>query len=224
MITRPILLAGVIGTVLALAISAWAWGQIPDSAQLPIHWGLDGTPDGFAPKGVALAGLPLLILGIGLLLAFVPRVDPRAENLARSATAYRAVAFAAIAFLVGIHGVTVAAALGMTVNMPVAVGLGIGMLFVVIGNYLGKTRSSWTFGIRTPWTLSSEQSWDRTHRLGGYLFMGLGALIIGASALAPELSMWAMLAGTGVVAVVLVVYSYMVWRDDRDRTASGARR
>jgi uncharacterized membrane protein len=90
---RPYLTTAGLVALGMLLVSLWAWPQIPAEAQVPIHWGLDGRADGWAPKPIALLGLPLLTVGLALLLAFAPRLDPRYANVQRSATAYWAVAF-----------------------------------------------------------------------------------------------------------------------------------
>jgi uncharacterized membrane protein len=220
---RPLVIVGGLSVLVMLAVSAWAWPQIPDNAQVPIHWGLDGEADGFGPKLVGLLGLPLLTLGILALLALVPRIEPRRENLARSRPAYLAVSITALLFMAGMHAFAVLAALGSDADITAVALIGSGAMFVVIGNYLGKTRSNWFFGIRTPWTLSSERSWSRTHRFGGRVFMAIGILVIAAAIwLGPEASLWAMFAGLGVGVVGLLAYSYLVWRDDPSRDRAKA--
>ena len=89
---------------------------------------------------------------------------------------------------------------------------------MVVGNYLGKMRSDFFFGIRTPSTLSSELSWNRTHRLGGKLMIALGALVAAAAAF-PTVLVWlaVLLAGTAFLVAVVFVYSYRLWRDDPAR-------
>jgi len=96
------------------------------------------------------------------------------------------------------------------------------VIIAVLGNYLGAVRSNFFFGVRTPWTLSSELSWERTNRLAGRLLVPLG-LIVALMALAD----WA-LAGLVTLIVLLVasmavgvVYSYRVWRDDPQRSDIG---
>lgn len=222
---RPYLVATVLVVVGMLLVSAWAWPQILDGTQVPIHWGVDGQPNGWASKPVALLGLPAMTVGIGLLLAVAPRFDPRYGNVRRSATAYWAIAFGGLALMGVIHVAAVLAATGRTVNIGLVVSLGVGALFVVVGNFLGKTRSSWIFGIRTPWTLSSERSWTKTHRLGGYLFTVLGLAVIVVAVLAPGgPDAFMLLGGMVVVVPLLFVYSYLVWRDDPDRQQIGADR
>ncbi len=215
---RPYLIAAGLVVAGMLAVSAWAWPQIPADAQVPIHWGLDGQANGWAPKPLALLGLPARTAAIALLLAFAPRVDPRYANVRRSATAYWAITFGALALMGVAHVAAVLAATGRSVDIGLIVSLGVGALFVVVGNFLGKTRSSWIFGIRTPWTLSSERSWTKTHRLGGYLFLVLGLSVIVLAILAPRgPEAFILVGGLVVVVPILFVYSYLVWRDDPDR-------
>lgn len=223
--TRPYLISAGLVVLGMLAVSAWAWPQIPDGAQVPIHWGIDGQPNGFAPKWQGLLMLPALTAGIALVLAFAPRVDPRAGNIQRSATAYWAIAVAALVLMVVVHVAAVLAATGRAVNIGMIVSLAVGGLFVVVGNFLGKTRSSWIFGIRTPWTLSSELAWTRTHRLGGYLFVLLGIAVILVAFVAPGgPDAFVLLGGLALVILTVVSYSYLVWRDDPDRQRIGANR
>jgi uncharacterized membrane protein len=220
---RPFLAvaAAVIGAM--LAVSAWGWTQIPADAQVPIHWGIDGRADGFAPKPIGLFGVPVLAVGLTLLLLAVPRVEPRRDNLRRSSTAYRAIAIAILLVMGTIHTATVLAATGADVDIAGVVAGVIGAMFVVIGNYLGKVRSNFMVGIRTPWTLTSERSWDRTHRLGGRLMVVLGTAVVVATLLGVRGAGLFALVGAGAAAFVLAlfVYSYLVWRDDPDRRTLG---
>jgi uncharacterized membrane protein len=218
---RTLLLVGGALVMGMLALSAWAWPQIPDGASIPIHWGPTGEADGYGPKWVGLLGLPAAAVAILLVMAVVPRIEPRRRNLERSSTAYVAIGIAVVAFQAALHVFAILAALGRATNIAPVAEIGIGLLFVVMGNFLGKTRSSWLFGIRTPWTLSSERSWQRTHRLGGYLFMALGlAMILSALLLPPPACVWLLLGGLLGTVAILVGYSYLVWRDDPDRSVT----
>jgi uncharacterized membrane protein len=95
----------------------------------------------------------------------------------------------------------------------------VGALFLGVGSVLGKVRPNWFVGIRTPWTMSSKRAWVRTHRLGGFLFIALGALFIVTGF--AKIRWFAYLAMGGVFAVVAVlfVYSYWVWRTDPEKLA-----
>lgn len=220
--TRVVLLVTGVIVVACLAVSAWGWTQIPDGTDIPIHWGFDGRPNGWAPKPVGLLLVPAMALGIGLLFAMLPYLDPRRGNQLRSTTARVWIVSAALVLLLGVHVIAVLAATGAKLDIGRFVVAGVGLLSIVIGNYLGKVRSNWFVGVRTPWTLSSERSWARTHRLAGYLFVGAGLLAILLCLVAPPVIFTAgLLAGMAAAGIVPVVYSYFAWRSDPDRRPFG---
>lgn len=212
---KPALVISGLVIVIMFAVSAWAWGQIPDGRQIPVHFGLNGTPNRYGGKVQGLLVLPLIASGLTGLLAFLPRIEPRAQNLARSGKAYSLVWIAAILLLSGIHFSIVAIAIGRTVNMAVIINALLGVFFLVTGNYLGKIRRNFVFGIRTPWTLDSDLAWNKTHRLGGWLFVLLGsALLLSALDGGAKFSRLLLLGGTGTIILILIVYSYLVWKND----------
>ena len=121
--------------------------------------------------------MPVTTIAIAALLAVIPRFEPRRANLERSGKAYGAIWITVVTLLGGVHVLTVAAALGADLEISRLVLIGTGLLFVVIGNYLPKVRPNYLMGIRTPWTLASDLSWTRTHRLGGRLFVIEGLVL-----------------------------------------------
>ena len=202
-----------------VAIGAWAWIQLPAGAEVPIHWGPDGTPNGYASKTVGLLLLPLIAAGVAVLLAAIPRIEPRRANLERSGKAYGAIWAGVMLLLGGIQVIVVATSLGATLDVSRLMLFGTGALFIVIGNYLPKVRSNYMVGIRTPWTLTSDLAWDRTHRLGGRLFVveGLVFLVLGLVGVSPEYLAIAIVVAIVVLVVVLFGYSYQVWKSDPAR-------
>jgi len=219
---RTFILVTGLAFIVAAGVSAWAWGQIPDGARVPIHWGVNGEANGWAPKWVALSIVPGMILVLGAVFAAIPLIDPRRPHLLRSSRAYLWIAGTAIVVLVVVHIASVAMALGARLDIGRVVGVVIGVMFCVIGNFLGKTRSNWFMGIRTPWTLSSERSWARTHRLAGYLFVAAGLLVLALSFLASAvIVVWGLLVAALLASLIPIVYSYFAWRDDPDRHPFG---
>ena len=206
----------VLACQLALALyGVWVVG--PDQ-QVPVHWGTDGEADGWATALVGFAVMPLITAGIVALFAIVPRIEPRRRNLERSAHAYRTTAIAVVVFLGVAQAVVVLASLGDTLPMVGIVGLGIGLLFIVMGNVLTTVRSTFLFGVRTPWTLSSERSWDRTNRLVGRLFVLAGLTLVALTLPGNvELIVWAMVGWIAVILAASFGYSYRVWKADPDR-------
>ncbi len=207
----------VVGALLVL--SGWAWLQLPADAQVPIHWGADGQANGYASKTVGLFLLPLTTAGVAALFWLIPVIEPRRANLEKSGKAFSAIAVGVVVLLAAIDVLVVAAALGADIDMTLIAFVGIGLLFVVIGNYLPKVRSNYLVGIRTPWTLTSERAWDRTHRLGGRLFVleGIVLILLGLIQPAPGILVGAIVVGIAALLVVLFAYSYRVWKSDPAR-------
>jgi uncharacterized membrane protein len=213
---RPMILYSLAVVAAMFALSVWAWPQLPDDASVPIHWGLNGQVDGYAPKPVGLLILPILTAVIAAMLAVIPRFEPRRANLERSAKAYGATWIAVITLLALVHALALAVALGATLDVGRLVLIGTGGLFVVIGNYLPTVRPNYLMGIRTPWTLASDLSWVRTHRVGGRLFviLGLGLAGLGLIGQSPELLAIAVGGAIVIEIAVVFVYSYRVWKAD----------
>ena len=213
---RPGLAVTFVVLAVMAGISLWAAPRMPDS--VPIHWNLRGEPDGFGSPLQALTMTPLITIAMALLLWFLPAIDPRREHLVRSGRAYNAMWITLVVFLLGVHTITVLSA-ATDASLPILslVPAALGVLFIVIGNYLPKISSNWFMGIRTPWTLTSELSWRRTHRIGGMLFVALGVILL-VSSFTIERAAGA-IAGAGAVAIAVVTfaYSYVVWRNDPSR-------
>lgn len=219
---KPILLYGTAILIIMLVMSAYAWQIIPEGEKIPVHWGVDGQPDRYGSKFEGLLLMPIIYIGLIAMFCGIPFIEPRRFNLVSSQKAYLTIVFCLLLFMAAIHGVTIYAALGRNVEMNKVVSLGIGLLFLVIGNYMGKIRSNFFCGIRTPWTLSSELSWNKTHRLGGKLMMALGLLIM-SSPLLPgdDFPVFLVLGGVFGTVAVLFVYSFWIWKNDPDKQLSG---
>jgi uncharacterized membrane protein len=201
---------------LMFAVAAWAWPQVPD--RLPIHWNLRGEVDGWGGKFSGLLLLPIITFAIYLLMLVVPLVDPGRGNYKNFTKAFNAIRIAMILFMAAIYGVIVLAAFGRRVDMTTVVLVALAILFIVIGNFMAKLRPNWFVGVRTPWTLSSKLSWNKTHRLAGWLFILMGVF---AGLLAIVQTTWMfvlMLVFDAACAVSMIVYSYVVYRRDPHRT------
>ena len=199
-----------------IALTIWAWGKVPSDAQIPIHWNMKGEVDNYGSKTFGLLMGPGMVFFLTLLLALIPRMEPRKENLAQSQKAYKSVWGVVIIFMATLHLITILATLEYAVNISTLMAFLMGILFIGIGNYLGKVRSNFMFGIRTPWTLSSEISWNKTHRLGGWLFFVIGLLVFLSGFLRNgELTFGLLFAGLFSTITLLFGYSYWVWKQDK---------
>jgi uncharacterized membrane protein len=202
--------------VLAMGLlSAYAWLQLPNDIRIPVHWGINGQADRYGGKAQGLLMLPAITFLTCLLFRVIPIFKPRRRNLLRSLTAYRMTSLSVCLLMFGLHAALIGSLLGVfEFNIMNIVSLLVALLLIVIGNYLGKVRSNFMFGIRTPWTLSSDLSWNKTHRLGGKLFVLSGIVGLAGHVLPLDKPLLLTL-GTLIAAVILlVVYSYLVWRDD----------
>jgi uncharacterized membrane protein len=205
-----------------LLLGAWAWLSLPPDAQVPIHWGADGQANGWAPKTVGLFLVPLITIAVVALFWAIPVIEPRRANILKSEKAYGAIWVGIVGLLAVVDVVSIAAALGATIDTTMVVLVSVGILFIVIGNYMPKVRSNYLMGIRTPWTLTSELSWTRTHRLGGRLFVleGIAYVLVGLLRPPPEILLVVLLGGVLLMLVVVFAYSYVVWKaDPAKRTA-----
>ena len=211
---KPGLIASALSIAFIGAVTLWAWPQMPEGRQLVIHWDAAGNPNGYASKGWALLLLPILALAIALLLAVIPPIEPRRVNLARSGKPYLAAWIGTMVVLAGAQLLIVLAAVGHPANVVTIASLLVGGLLIVIGNYLGKARSNFFFGIRTPWTLSSDLSWDKTHRLGGRVFVATGAAMIIAGLTRSGTVFAVVLVVLLALIAMVTVYSYVIWRGD----------
>jgi uncharacterized membrane protein len=218
-------LAFAISAILIGAMSlagAWTLLRMPAGSPVPSHWNAAGQVDGYAGPWILFL-MPALTIGFDLLMATLILVEPRRGNLLASTAAYNAIVLGFAALMTVIQGVTVWSAVG-SVEAGDAIGslifVAAGLFLVVIGIFLPRIRSNFFMGIRTPWTLSSERSWSRTHRLGAWLFAGLGVLVA-VSAAVPGVGVFLILGGAGSVIVVLFVFSYVVWRADPDKHVIG---
>jgi uncharacterized membrane protein len=194
------------------AAAAIVWPRVPE--RMPVHWGIDGTADRYGGRVEGLLLLPILALVLYVVLLVLPRFDPRGANYAQFAGPYALIRLATLVLLAGIYGVIIAAALGSPLNMTRVVVPAVGLLLIVLGSVMGKLRPAWFVGIRTPWTLTSARSWGKTHRLGGWIFIVAGLVLILAGLLNLPVLLIGALAGLGLALVGLWLYSYLVWRDD----------
>jgi uncharacterized membrane protein len=151
-----------------------------------------------------------MMAGLAMMFAVLPIISPRKFEIAPFARSYGIVVMATLAFLLVVGTLALLAGAGYHVSMQLVAPIAVGALLMVIGNFMGKFRKNFFVGIRTPWTLTSDAVWERTHRLAGWLFVLAGlAWIVGGLANAPPA---VMVIATLVAAFVPVVYSYLLYR------------
>jgi uncharacterized membrane protein len=192
---------------LSFGVAAWLSPRIPEL--VPTHWDARGHVNGYMPKPYGVFVLPFTMLVLHGLLQLVPRL---ARNVPRSSfgRAYDVVHSVTLAFLLFVTMVSLRAAAGEKVPIVQAIGVALGLLLIVIGNLLGKVRRNFFLGIRTPWTLASDEVWLRTHRLGGKTFVVGGAIVIVGVAMGANIGLCSVVAL--LAALIPAAYSYLVYR------------
>lgn len=200
----------------AFVASAAVWARLPE--RVPVHWDARGTVNGYGSRLAGALILPAAMLGIWLLLRALPRIDPRRANYAKFADTYDLLVNSVVALFLVMHLALLANALGWAVSMQRVAPVLIGLQFIILGNALPRARPNWWFGIRTPWTLSNDRVWTRTHRVGGYLLAAAGALLLVIGAFAP--TPFAFTLGIGVILAASfgsAIYSYFAWKQETSK-------
>lgn len=180
--------------------------RLPDV--VPIQWDMQGQPTNYGPKYLALVLPVVATIGMHLL----PRLDPRGANHRKSPRAYNVISAAIVVMLLSMGWLSFLPFLGIALPVGKLVGAALGVLFIIMGNYMPQVRSNYFLGIRTPWALSNETVWRKTHRAGGIAFCVLGALMV-LGVFLPQLPLQRL----SVILLLLTmagvyVYSYLVYK------------
>lgn len=198
----------VVTTVLCLLpilLGLILYSRLPQ--EIPIHWNSQGEIDNTAAKPLVVFGMPILMAVLNLVLHVTTQHDPKKANFSRTLQQIGYWTCPVISLLT--ISLSLFTALGYAIDVSFWVPAGVGLLLIVVGNYLPKCRQSYTIGIKLPWTLHSEENWNKTHRIGGYVWMIGGLLFflnafIGSSILA-----------TGIILLIVLLptgYSFFLYK------------
>jgi uncharacterized membrane protein len=198
--------------VIAVLVSIFAYPHLPD--RVPTHWNASGEVNGWSSRLWGAWMLPLTMALVWLILRAVPHIDPRKANYAKFQGMYDWLVILVIAFMLAIHVVIILAATGSPIEMHKVMMPSVGIFIAALGFLLPRVHPNWFVGIRTPWTLTSDLSWERTHRIAGPLFIALGVLIVASTAMAPTTAIWILVVAAVGITIFLFAYSYQVWKED----------
>lgn len=209
------------GIVLALfviliqfIVATYYYPQMPD--QIASHWNIEGVVDGYMSKFWGLYLIPIISTGFLLLFLVIPKIDPT-NNIKEFIGYFWSFAVIFLGYMFYFQLITIIWNLGITFSMFQALSPAIGTLFISIGFIIGKAKRNWFMGIRTPWTLSSEIVWNKTHSLGSKIFMISGVISIFGFFFEGYFALSLILAPLLVGAVFLVVYSYYEYQKATDK-------
>ena len=193
---------------IAVGAAALMYSGLPDP--MPSHWNIEGEVDGYMPKPWGVIILPLSAIFVFVLMKIIPVISPRGFRTEKFADVVNILMVTLTGFMSGITILVLLEASGRNVHLNEMIFGAVGLLFIVLGNYLGKVRKNFFIGIRTPWTLASDEVWNRTHRMGGWIFVLIGFfMFLNAFVSFPQhWLIWSIV----VLALVPVVYSYFLYR------------
>lgn len=206
-VNKKLLVLTTLVCLLPIVAGVILYPQLPE--QIATHWGFDNEPNGWSSKALAVFGLPGMMAALNLILPLALAADPKNQNM--SPVLLKICLWIMPVVSVLCSAMTLMYALGYEANISQFVPALIGVLFIVIGNYLPKTKQSYTMGIKLPWTLNSEENWNRTHRLGGFLWVLGGVAFVVISIF----KWWNLCAFLGIIFVMVIVptaYSYLLYR------------
>jgi len=216
----------IIMVVVFFATGAWFYPQLP--AQVASHWNAAGQVNGSMSRALGAFLLPIIFIILATLLFAIPRIDPRRENIAKFRRYYDWFVAAFAVFFYYIYLLTLLWNLGGGSGASGGVGSGVAPfnlsaaiipplagLIYIIGMILPHTEPNWFIGIRTPWTISNDAVWHKTHQAGGWAFRASGVIALAGIFFAPAVAIWFLVAPLIVSAVGLVIYSYVLYERGR---------
>ncbi len=201
--TKLILTSFVI--LIPIIIGIILWNQLPDT--IVTHWGINNEPDGYSSKAFAVFGLPLLLLVIHWVCVFATKLDKKSKDI--SPKMLSIVLWICPAISLVMNTMVYLIALGKEIRFVSGVIIFMGLLFIIIGNYLPKCRQSYTMGIKLPWTLNDEENWNKTHRFAGALWV-IGGIVMLATAIFESFIIFFTI--VALMVIVPTIYSYLYYR------------
>lgn len=200
----------VLSTLLCLTpmlLALVLYDKLPD--QLPIHFNAAGEADNYTSKAVACFAMPGGLAALNLFVHFTLNADPKKDNARGAVRTLGLWLIPVLSVIVSV--ITLFKGMGHDIPIEIILPAMIGVLFIILGNYLPKCRQNYTVGIKLPWTLNSEDNWNKTHRMAGVLWMVGGLILVVCSLL--QIGMVAvMITIIFALALVPMIYSYFLYR------------
>lgn len=181
------------------------WNKLPE--EIPIHFNSAGEPDNYESKAFAVFFIPLFLWAMHLLTGFIILADPKKQNINDKVfllSLYIVPSAAVFGTLVMYTG-----ALGLPVSINMLGNLFVGIVFIVVGNYLPKTRQNYTIGIKIPWALNDAENWNKTHHFAGIIWIICGAILIINAFLD---IIWIVPVAIAVAALLPTIYSFILYK------------
>ncbi len=197
----------------AVVLGIYFYAHFPD--KVAGHWNFAGVVDRYTGRAEGAFGMPILLVIMYLLFLVLPVIDPKKERYEEFERYYRVFETAILSALLVIYLAMGLFNLGYPVNIGNVVSGCVGLLFIILGNFMGKIKNNWFVGIKTPWTLSSENVWNKTHRMGGRLFIIYGLVIMATPYLSFHAAGAIFIAGAGLTVLGTMGYSYWLFKQEQ---------
>lgn len=194
-------------------LSSYFYANFPET--VITHWNFEGVPDGFSGKASGAFAIPGVITGMYLLFLALPFIDPKRERYASFDRVYHIFRYLLLFTMFLIYVVSGLINLGYDLKMHIVTPTIIGLLFIILGNYMGKIKQNWFMGFRLPWTLASENVWNKTNRLGGWSMALFGFIMIISPLFPRAIGMTLFIGGILFVILVPTIYSYLLYRKEQ---------
>lgn len=198
--------------VIMFIVGALLYNNLPE--MVPSHWGVSGEIDSYMPKLTHLILFPSITLVLALLFPFLSRIDPRKDKYVLFKKPWIVIQMSIVVFFAYLYFITLYMAFYPSTSIIPFIYGGIGVLFVLLGNYLGKIRQNYFVGIKTPWTLDNEEVWNKTNRFGGWMFL-IAGLIIFAEAFIQWNHVAVFIISAAAAALMPIVYSYIIFKKQK---------
>jgi len=204
-----IIIFGII--LLSFIISIYFYPQMPE--RIASHWNAQGQVDGYMSRFWGLFLMPFVLVGLALLFTAIPRIDPLKTNIEKFRKYYDGFTILFFIFMLSIHFQIIFWNLGIKISPNIIVPIGIGLLFFYTGVLCDNAKRNWSIGIRTPWTLSSERVWDKTHKIGGRLFKIAGVIAF-IGIFFERYAIFFILVPVFLLAIYTFIYSYFEYQKE----------
>jgi uncharacterized membrane protein len=197
--------------LVSFGVGAYFYPFLPE--RVASHWNVQGQVDGYISKFWGAYLMPIIALGAWLLFVIIPRIDPKRQNIEKFRKYFDWFIVLVTLFLFYLYALTLAWNQELRFNFIRVLAPAFGILFYYIGVLVSHAQPNWTIGIRTPWTLSSDKVWQKTHKLGGKLFKATGILSF-FGILFGDFAIWLILIPAIVAAITTIVYSYQKYQQE----------
>lgn len=200
----------VIMILLGFALGAYFYPSLPD--RVPTHWNSSGEINGYGSRLFGAFGLPAISLAMYLMFLVLPYIDPKRKNYTDFKSTYQFLKYLLILFFLGIEVMTLLIATGVIVNEPIFIQIMVSLLFILIGNVMGRFKHNYFVGIKTPWTLANDEVWRKTHRMAAPLWVLGGIINILLVFTGTNLNGIGFIIIVAVISIVPIGYSYIAYQ------------